>query len=139
MRADVRKERARKATGPEVGRVRLHDLDDLDRRTRSYQRVQQTRDAVLSDLGGEAGLSTLERIAVDSTAMMAAMLTDIGARWLGGEKVEVQEFATLQNVFNRTAASVGWNRRSRNITPNLGFMDGEMAASDADDEMEAAE
>ena len=34
--------------GSDVGRVRLLTLNDLDRRTRAYQRVKETRAEVLS-------------------------------------------------------------------------------------------
>ena len=75
--------------GSAAGRVRLLTLNDLDRRTRAYQRVNETRAEVLADLGGESQLSMLERIATDNVAVLNAMLVDVSARWLNGEAVEV--------------------------------------------------
>jgi hypothetical protein len=106
--------------GGDTGKVRLLTLADLDRRTRAFQHINNTRAEVLADLGGEDQLSTLERIAADNAAMLDAMLKDVSARWLQGEAIAVADIATLQNTFNRTAAVLGWQRRSRDITPSLG-------------------
>ena len=100
-------------------KVRLLTLEDLDGRTRAAQCLRETRSDIAADLGGDDGLSTLERIAVDNVAMMAAMLKDAGARWLQGQSLEVADIATLNNTFNRTAAALGWQRRAKDITPDL--------------------
>ena len=105
--------------GSDAGRVRLLSLEDLDRRTRAYQRIMETRAKVVSDLGGEDQLSTFERIAADNVAMLDAMLKDVSARWLHGEAIDAADIATLQNTFNRTAAALGWQRRGRDVTPSL--------------------
>lgn len=105
--------------GSDGGRVRLLTLNDLDRRTRAYQRVRTTRAEVIADLGGEDQLSTLEKIAADNAAMLDALLKDVSARWLSGEAVDAADIATLQNSFNRTAAALGWQRRSRDVTPSF--------------------
>ena len=119
--------------GSAAGRVRLLTLNDLDRRTRAYQRVKETRAEVLADLGGESQLSMLERIATDNVAVLNAMLVDVSARWLNGEAVEVTDVATLQNTFNRTASLLGWQRRTKDVTPTLdSFIDTIPAADDAD-------
>ena len=101
------------------GKARLLSLDELDGRTLVARYVRQTRAEVLADLGGEENLSTLERVLVDSVVMAAAMLRDKGARWMTGEEVDATELCTLQNAFNRSAASLGWRRRSKDITPDL--------------------
>ena len=106
-------------SGSDTGKMRFLTLEDLDRRTRAYQRVKETRAEVLADLGGEDQLSTLERIAADNVALLDAMLKDISARWLHGEAIDAADIATLQNTFNRTAAALGWQRRSRDVTPSL--------------------
>lgn len=101
------------------GKVRLLTLEDLDGRTRAAQQVRETRAAVMDDLGGEDRLSTLERLAADNVALVAAMIADTGARWLQGEQLDPSAIATLQNTFNRTAQILGWQRRARDITPDL--------------------
>ena len=98
------------------GKVRLLSLDDLDGRTRAAQQVRETRQAILADCGGEADLSTLERIAVDNCALLDALVKDAAARWLGGEELDVAVLGTLTNSFNRTAAVLGWKRRPRDVT-----------------------
>ncbi|GEC15266.1 hypothetical protein [Nitrobacter winogradskyi] len=101
------------------GKVRLLTLEDLDGRTRAAQQVRETRAAVMEDLGGEDRLSTLERLAADNVALVAAMIADTGARWLQGEQLDPSAIATLQNTFNRTAQILGWQRRARDVTPDL--------------------
>lgn len=111
-----------------AAKVRLLTLDDLDGRTRAAQRVRETRAEVIADLGGEGNLSTLERIAVDNVALLDAMLKDASARWLLGEALDVATIATLQNTFNRTAGAIGWERRQRDVTPDVrGYMAGRAA------------
>lgn len=101
------------------GKVRLLTLEDLDGRTKAAQYVRETRSEVVADLGGEDGLSTLERVAVDNVVLTAAMLRDAGVRWLQGEQIDANAVATLQNTFNRSASSLGWQRRARDVTPDL--------------------
>ena len=101
-------------------KVRLLTLDDLDDRTRAAQVVREMRGEIIADLGGETNLSTLERSAVDHAALTAAMIRDVGVRWLKGEELDPAAVATLANAFNRTAAILGWQRRAKDIiTPNL--------------------
>lgn len=101
------------------GKVRLLTLDDLDGRTKAAQYVRETRRDIVADLGGEDGLSTLEQVAVDNVAVLDAMLKDAATRWLQGHELEVSVIATLTNSFNRTAAVLGWQRRAKDVTPDL--------------------
>ncbi len=101
------------------GKVRLLTLDALDGRTRAAQAVRETRAEVMADLGGADQLSTLERLAVDHVAMLAAMLRDAGVRWLQGEAIDPAAIGALVNTFNRSAATLGWQRRARDVTPDL--------------------
>jgi len=100
-------------------KVRLLTLDDLDDRTRAAQVVREMRAEIIADLGGETTLSTLERSAIDHVALTAAMIRDVGVRWLKGDEVDPAAVATLVNAYNRTAAILGWQRRAKDITPNL--------------------
>ena len=95
------------------GKARLLTLDDLDGRTRAAQHVKDTRQEVMSDLGGEDRLSALERSAVDHVSLLDAMTKDAAARWLMGDPIEVSSIATLVNAFNRSAAVLGWKRRAK--------------------------
>ena len=148
-RTQAQKTKGTKTAGPDpkpkgrtIGRVRLYDFNDLDRRCRAPAQIRAMTAAVIADLGGEANLSTLERVGVDHVAIMRVMVTDLSARWVAGEKVDIQAVATLINAFNRSAGALGWHRRTRDVTPNLdGFLDGEAVAEDDEDAnaMEAAE
>jgi hypothetical protein len=98
-------------------KVRLLTFDALDQRTAGYQYAQDTRDAIFGDLGGADQLSTLERLQVENASLSAAILRDMQVRWLKGENVPVAEMVSVENTFNRTAASLGIQRRSKDITP----------------------
>ena len=101
------------------GKSRLLTLDDLDGRTRAAQHVKESRIEVATDLGGLDRLSALERAAVDHVSLLDAMVKDASARWLQGEPVEVSSIATLVNAFNRSATVLGWQRRTKDVTPDL--------------------
>jgi hypothetical protein len=101
------------------GKVRLLTLSDLDGRTRAAQYARDTQAAICSDLGGEARLSTLQRMAVESVTLTAAMLRDLHARYLQGDDVEVATVATLSNTFNRTAGALGWERTARDVSADI--------------------
>jgi hypothetical protein len=105
--------------GADKAKVRLLTLSDLDGRTRAAQYVREMKSEVLSDLGGEEQLSTMEMAAVEHVSVLDAMVKDAAARWLKGEPIEVASIATLVNTFNRTAGVLGWQRRSRDVTPHL--------------------
>lgn len=116
---DIDADRQLEAGQKQGGKVRLLTLDDLDGRTRAAQHVRDTRQEVMSDLGGPDQLSTLEKSAVDHVSLLDAMTKDAGARWLQGDPIDVASIATLVNAFNRTAAILGWQRRAKDVTPDL--------------------
>ena len=101
------------------GKTRLLSLDDLDRRTRAFQNAKEMRHAIISDLGGTEQLSTLELIQAENAAVDAAVLRDLQVRWLRGEEVEASVLATIENVFNRTAAMLGTKRRTKDVVPSI--------------------
>ena len=104
------------ATPPErIGKTRLVSMADLDRRTKAAQTAVATKSAIMSDLGGEDRLSTLERLQCENAAMASAVLRDMQVRWLQGEEVSVTEMVSVENVFNRTAAALGTKRRPKDV------------------------
>ena len=105
--------------GPRALKARLLDLSDLDQRTNAAKLAQQVKADIISDLEGEAGLSTLERPAAGHAALAAAVVQDSYARWLKGEQIALAEIATVQNMFIRTAQSIGFSRRERAITRDI--------------------
>jgi hypothetical protein len=100
-------------------KVRLLTLDDLDGRTRAAQFVRETRERLIEDLGGQDHLSTVKAILVTRYSIAEAMLNDMSARWLRGDDVDLNGFATLVNTANRTAAMIGIERKQRDVTPDL--------------------
>ncbi|MGA9562652.1 MAG: hypothetical protein WBR32_16560 [Pseudolabrys sp.] len=101
------------------GKTRLLSLDDLDRRTRAFQTAHDMKHAIIADLGGAEQLSTLELIQAENAAVDAAVLRDLQVRWLRGDEVEASVLATIENVFNRTAAMLGTKRRTKDVLPSL--------------------
>ncbi len=103
-----------------IGKARLISLDQLDRRTKAAQLALETKESIVADLGGEDGLSTLERLACEQASLAAAVVADSYARWLQGEQIALAELATVQNSFLRVASTLGFQRRAKDVTPDLG-------------------
>jgi hypothetical protein len=102
-----------------LGKTRLISMSDLDPRTKAAQVALETREAIISDLGGSDQLSTLERLAAEHAALAAAVTQDAYARWLQGQEVSLPEISTIQNVFLRIAGALGFNRRAKDVTPSV--------------------
>jgi hypothetical protein len=98
---------------------RLLTLDDLDRRTRAYQRATGLRDQLIEDLGGAAQVSIAQRELAERTAVTSAMLVDFEARWLSGEPIDVNAYFTGQNAQRRNLQTLGLERRHKDVTPSL--------------------
>jgi hypothetical protein len=95
------------------------DLSDLDQRTNAAKLAQQVRANIISDLGGEDQLSTLERLACEHAALASAVVADSYTRWLKGEQIALSELATVQNAFLRVAGSLGFSRRAKDISKSI--------------------
>ena len=106
-------------------------MDDLDRRTKAAQTALETKNAIIADLGGEDGLSTLERIAAEHAALAACVVQDSYSRWLQGKDVPLAELGVVQNCFLRVASVLGFRRRARDVTPDL---DGYLEAKNGNDD-----
>jgi hypothetical protein len=102
-----------------IGKTRLISMDDLDRRTKAAQLALETKDAIIADLGGEANLSTLEKIACEHASLAAAVAADSYARWLKGEEIALTELATVQNAYLRIAGAIGFSRRAKDISKSI--------------------
>ena len=102
-----------------IGKTRLISMDDLDRRTNAARIALETQDAIISDLGGADGLSTLERLAAQHAALAAAVVNDAYTRWLKGEEVSLPELACVQNCYLRIAGALGFARRAKDLTKSI--------------------
>jgi len=105
--------------GNGMGKLQLRSLSDLDGRTSAAREAFGLRDALANDLGGREALSAMQQAIVNNAALLGAMLQNLGARYLAGEKADPSEFALLANAQRRLLADLGLERRARNVTPSL--------------------
>jgi hypothetical protein len=75
--------------------------------------------ALLSDLGGEEQLSTLERLLAEHAALASAVVADSYTRWLKGEQIALSELSTVSNTYMRAAMALGLNRRAKDVTASI--------------------
>jgi hypothetical protein len=52
-------------------------------------------------------------------AMTGAIVSDFEARWVSGEQLELGEYLQAVNVQRRVLATLGLERRARDVTPTL--------------------
>jgi hypothetical protein len=91
----------------------------IDERGMWARRDRELHAAIVSDLGGMDRLSELERQLVRRAVGLALQCEQIEAGLAIGEKPDPSGTATLINAFNRCAKLLGWNRRARDVTPDL--------------------
>ena len=100
-------------------KARLVSLDQIDRRTKAAQLALETKNAIISDLGGPDQLSTLERLLAEHAAMASAVVADSYTRWLKGEQIALAELATVSNTYMRAAMALGLGRRAKDVTASI--------------------
>ncbi len=101
------------------GKTRLLTLDALDGRTAAAKRARDLIAALEADLGGADHLSVGQQQLVQRVAVLGALAEDYEARWIAGEQVEVGEYLSAINVQRRVLATLGLERRARDVTPRL--------------------
>jgi hypothetical protein len=101
---------------PSTGKVRLLTLDALDGRTASARRARDLIEAIESDLGGGDRLSEGTRQLVQRAAVLGAFIESCEAQWLGGNAVELSDYLAAINVQRRVLATIGLERRARDVT-----------------------
>ena len=104
---------------PAAPKVRLLTLDSLDGRTASARLVRDLVATFASDLGGEDHLTEGVRQLVQRAAVLGAMIEDNEARWITGDKFDVPEYLAAINAQRRVLATIGLERRTRDVTPDL--------------------
>ncbi len=87
--------------------------ESLDGRTR----IRSIVDGISADLGGADRLSTIQRSLIDAYAGVCCVLTDINARALQGDPVDLLQYSTAVSTLTRVAAKLGTKRQPRDITP----------------------
>ncbi len=91
--------------------------DSLDGRTRIAHEFRSIVDGISADLGGADRLSTIQRSLIDAYAGVCCVLTDINARALQGEPVDLLQYSTAVSTLTRVAAKLGTKRQPRDLTP----------------------
>ena len=71
------------------------------------------------DLGGDDQLSAGERELVRRAALCGAIVADFEARWVAGQDVELNEYLAAVNVQRRVLATLGLQRRAKDVGPSL--------------------
>jgi hypothetical protein len=98
------------------GKARLVTLETLDGRTAAAREARSLIAALSADLGGDDQLSAGERQLVTRAALVGAIVTDFEARWVAGENVPLSDYLAAVNVQRRVLATLGLQRRSRDVT-----------------------
>jgi hypothetical protein len=101
------------------GKVRLLSLDDVDGRTVAYRRCVDLISHIERDLGGVRQLSTAQQQLIRHAALTAAMLEDLGSRWLAGQPIDPSMYATLVNAARRGFEAIGLQRVPREVVPTV--------------------
>jgi hypothetical protein len=94
------------------------NLDAIDRRTRPYRRYEAIRAAVLSDLGGEANTSEVQRQLISKFATLALQLELLEAKSLDAE-IDIDLFGRASGNLRRIAETLGLRRCAKDVTPSL--------------------
>ena len=100
------------------GKVRLRSLDDLDNRTAAARRARDLVADLEADLGGGDRLPIGLRELVKRAAMLGAIVEDCEVRWLERKPVDLAEYLSAVNAQRRVLATIGLDRRPRDITPD---------------------
>jgi hypothetical protein len=74
---------------------------------------------IAEDLGGNDRLTTVQKHLVEAFAGVALAVSDLNARLLLGEEVDILEQSQAVSSMVRVAQRIGINRVPKNITPSL--------------------
>jgi hypothetical protein len=99
-------------------RIKLITSATLDGRTSTSRVFNQLTSAIIADLGGEDAVSTVMRELIASFAASSLLQRDQITRLLSGERINIDEFASIAVSLIRGSNRIGTERRSRDVTPN---------------------
>jgi hypothetical protein len=110
----------------------LADLDrrkvELDRRSIEYQRYEDIRGSIVSDLGGPDAVSTAEAQIADKAAFIARTLEMMQAAALSGGEIDLQRYGELVDRLRRQFDAIGLQRRARQVEDSIESIAAEIAA-----------
>jgi hypothetical protein len=99
-----------------AAKIRLLTLDSLDGRTASAKLVRTLIEAIENDLGGNEHLSEGVKQLVQRAAILGAYIEHFEASWIKGEQFDSSEYLSAINAQRRVLATVGLERRARDVT-----------------------
>jgi hypothetical protein len=101
------------------GKLRLKTLDHIDKRTMAAIRTRELIAAIENDLGGTEHLTECTKQLVQRAALLSALIESNEAAWLSGNAVDLATYFTAVNSQRRILVTLGLERRSRDVTPDL--------------------
>lgn len=102
-------------------RLRLRTIDSLDGRTASARRARDLVAGLEEDAGGSEHISVATKQLVQRAAILGALIEDFEARWLGGQQIDVAELLMAVNCQRRVLATLGLERKARDVLDPLGY------------------
>lgn len=99
--------------------VEVPGIGTIDGRTREAKLYGQAVADLVSDLGGNDVVTRAELELVRRAAGLAVLATLAEARLIAGEQIDVVELTSIGNAQRRLLATLGLERRSRDVTPRL--------------------
>ena len=113
--------------------IRLKTLDALDSRTLAAKRAHALVADLESDLGGPDNVTVAERQIVQHAGVLGAVIEHQEALWLAGDEVDETALLAAINCQRRLLETVGLQRRSRDVTPNIAAYSRGRAAEDVEE------
>ena len=107
-------------SGSIVGKAQLLTLADLDGRTLAARRAKGLVEEFQTDLGGADRITGAQREMVTRAAVLGAVIQHHEARMLTGKRVDFSAYLAAVNVQRRVLATLGLERKVRDVTPRLG-------------------
>ena len=98
------------------GKLRLLTRQALDGRTAVAKQFDSIAASIATDMGGEACLSTIQKHLVEAFAGCAVNVSDLNARLLLGEKVDLAQHAQAVTTLVRVASRLPIGRVAKDIT-----------------------
>ncbi len=101
------------------GKVRLHTLADIDKRTAAYARFKELVDGYAADLGGDDHLTTAHRAIIQRAVSLQVWCEDCEAGYATTGDLDISSFTTATNALRRLLSDIGLERRQRDVTPDF--------------------
>ena len=126
----TRREFLPKQARTRAGKARLLTLNDLDARTAAAREAHRLVDRLVADHGGEDAVSVGERQLAVRAALVGAIASDLEARWLAGQHIELGEYLTAVKTQTRVLATLGLKREAKQISWRDQWINEAQAADD---------